>query len=305
MKAMSDKTHYPENEIWFSAVDAETLARFDKDAAFAAFRSRVSAQESRRVRRRTWIAGASAAAVLLVLVSLFSFHRGQASIQDRMADIVITVPLGARTSTQLPDGTVVCLNAGSKLSYSQDFGIRDRLINMVGEGYFEVARNEQLPFSVCSDHLQVRVLGTRFNLRDYPEDADATVSLAEGSVALHTLAAPEEEIRLRPDQRASLDKGSGRLTVENYDSATSIQWTDGRLVYDGESLGTIIRDLERNYSITIEVSDESLLGLHFYGAFLRQEQSLTEILDALTATSRLSYRIEGKHITLYKPNNDQ
>ena len=294
---MSDKIQEQENEIWFSAVDAGTLSRFDKDAAYAAFRKRISGQESRRIRRRTWIAGVSAAMVLLALVSLLSFRSGRASIQDRMADIVISVPLGARTSTQLPDGTVVWLNAGSRLSYSQNFGINERLIELVGEGYFEVARNERLPFSVTTDHLQVRVLGTKFNLRDYPEDADATVSLAEGSVALLVRTAPEEEFRLRPDQRASLDKQTGRLSVENAEAATATQWTDGRLVYDGESLETIVRDLERNYSITITVSDDSLLKLHFYGAFLRQEQSLTEILDALTATSRLAYRQEGRHIT--------
>ena len=302
---MSDKIQEQENEIWFSAADAGTLSRFDKDAAYAAFRKRISGQESRRIRRRTWIAGVSAATVLLALVSLLSFRSGRASIQDRMADIVISVPLGARTSTQLPDGTVVWLNAGSRLSYSQNFGIDERLIELVGEGYFEVARNERLPFSVTTDHLQVRVLGTKFNLRDYPEDADATVSLAEGSVALLVRTAPEEEFRLRPDQRASLDKQTGRLSVENAEAATATQWTDGRLVYDGESLETIVRDLERNYSITITVSDDSLLKLHFYGAFLRQEQSLTEILDALTATSRLAYRQEGRHITLYKPDNNQ
>lgn len=300
---MSDNHRLTDEEIWFSAVDAENLARFDKDAALAVFRSRVASAEHLRRRRRMIAGFAFAALALFAFISIFSFRQGRASISNQMAEIVISVPKGARTSTQLPDGTVVWLNAGSRLSYSQNFGIDERLIDLVGEGYFEVARNERLPFSVTTDHLQVRVLGTKFNLRDYPEDADATVSLAEGSVALLVRTAPEEEFRLQPDQRASLNKRTGKITVEEHESATASQWTDGRLVFDGEALESIILDLERNYDISIVVMDDALLGLHFYGAFLRQEQSLTEIMDALAATGRLEYEQDGRTIKLYPPNH--
>lgn len=300
---MSDTHRHPDEEIWFSAVDAGSLTRFDKDAAFAAFHRRVASASQARHRRRLMAGYAAAALALAAVISIFSFRQGQQSINNQMAEIVVSVPKGARTSMVLPDGTRVWLNAESTLRYAQDFGIRDREVSLVGEGFFEVTHDEQHPFRVLSEDLDVQVLGTKFDFRDYPEDLSASVSLAEGSVSLRGKGASDQEILLAVDQKASLDKRTGKITVESHEAAIASQWTDGRLVYDGEALAAIIKDLERNYDISIEVTDDSLLGLHFFGAFLRQEQSLTEIMDALAATGRLEYKQEGRTVRLYPPKH--
>lgn len=297
---MTDNNGHIEQEIWFSAVDEQQLNRFDKEAAFARFQERVAVTKTFKPKRNLrWLSYAAVAA-LVVAVSYFSFKGGQSNLEASFGDIVVEAPQGSRTQMTLPDGTKVWLNAGSKISYTQGFSIINRLVRLIGEGYFEVARNEQLPFRVSSENLQVSVLGTKFNFRDYPTDAEATVSLAEGRVALDDLThSGKETIYLMPNQRAVMNKQNGSIVVEDYTVSNSIQWTNGNLIFDGEPLKDIINDLERSYNVKITVADNSLLALRFYGDFVRQEQSLSEVLDVLSATGKIHYKAEGRNITLY------
>lgn len=291
-----------EEEIWFSSVSEEELSKYDKDAAFAAFQNRVAEVESqpRAVTRRLgWLKYAAAVAAV-VAVGFFSYRGGQSQLETAMGDIVVEAPQGSRTQMTLPDGTKVWLNAGSKISYSQSFGLVNRLVLLAGEGYFEVAHNEELSFSVESENVRVKVLGTKFNFRDYPSDAEATVSLAEGSVAMNSQQHPADEQLLKPGQRATVDKQTGKIRVEEYEVANATQWTSGKLIFDGEPLQEIVKTLERSYNVKITIADNRLLTLRFYGDFLRQKQTLSEVLDALAATGKIKYNIKGKDVTLYQ-----
>lgn len=297
---MTDNNGHIEQEIWFSAVDEQQLNRFDKEAAFAHFQERVAATQTFKPKRNLrWLSYAAAMA-LMVAVSYFSFKGGQSNLETSFGDIVVEAPQGSRTQMTLPDGTKVWLNAGSKISYSQGFSIVNRFIRLVGEGYFEVAHNELLPFRVSSKDLQVSVLGTKFNFRDYPTDAEAIVSLAEGKVALDDLThSGKETIYLTPNQRAVMSKQNGNIEIEDYTVSNSIQWTTGNLIFDGEQLKDIVKDLERSYNVKITIANKNLLTLRFYGDFVRQEQSLNEVLDALSATGKIHYKTVGENITIY------
>lgn len=291
-----------EEEIWFSSVSEEELSKYDKDAAFAAFQNRVAEAESqpRAVTHRLgWLKYAAAVAAVAA-VGFFSYRGGQSQLETAMGDIVVEAPQGSRTQMTLPDGTKVWLNAGSKISYSQSFGLVNRLVLLAGEGYFEVAHNEELFFSVESENVRVKVLGTKFNFRDYPSDAEATVSLVEGSVAMNSQQHPADEQLLKPGQRATVDKQTGKIRVEEYEVANATQWTSGKLIFDGEPLQKIVKTLERSYNVKITIADNRLLTLRFYGDFLRQEQTLSEVLDALAATGKIKYNIKGKDVTLYQ-----
>lgn len=297
---IDNKTHI-EEEIWFSSVSEAELAKYDKDAAFAAFRQRVADaqfQPKESKRRLGWLRYA-AAVVAVIAVGFFSYKGGQSQLEASLGEIVVEAPQGSRSEMVLPDGTKVWLNAGSKISYSQTFGYTVRLVRLEGEGYFEVAHNEQLPFSVESGNVRVKVLGTKFNVRDYPSDAEASVSLAEGSVSMSSMRMASTERVLTPGQRATVNKESGRIRVDDYEVANAIQWTNGILVFDGESLRDIVNDLERCYNVRITVKTPSLYSLHFYGTFIRQEQSLREVLDALAATGKIRFDKKDQEITLY------
>ena len=293
-----DKTPF-EQEIWFSSVNDEALAKYDKEAAFAVFKKRVRSQKP-KARKLGWLKYAAAVAAI-VCVGYFSFKSGQSNVESAFGDIVIEAPQGSRTQMMLPDGSKVWLNAGSVISYSQGFGYTIRLVKIVGEGYFEVTHDNELPFSVESDNVSVKVLGTKFNFRDYNPDVEATVSLAEGSVAMNSPKHPANDQLLKPGQRATIDKRTGQIRVESYEVANSRQWTNGRLLFDGQPLQEIVNTLERSYNVKITISDKNLLTLRFYGDFLRQEQTLSEVLDALASTEKIRYRKEGKNVTLYHP----
>lgn len=299
---MIDNREHIEDELWFSSVSEEKLAKYNKDVAFAAFQKRV-AEIKQPKKTKSHLGWVKYAAVIAAIVSVgyFSFKGGQNDIESGFGDIVIVTPQGSRTQLALPDGSMVWLNAGSKISYSQGFGYTVRLVRLIGEGYFEVAHDEKLPFSVESDNVRVKVLGTKFNFRDYPTDAEATVSLNEGSVSMSTSKNPGDDKLLKPGQRATVDKRTGLIRVEDYEVANSRQWTNGRLLFDGEPLQEIVNTLERSYNVKITISDKNLLPLRFYGDFLRQEQTLSEVLDALASTGKLRYEQEGKNVTLYHP----
>ena len=301
---MIDNKEYNEEEIWFSSVSKESLAKYDKDTAYAAFKKRVAeagTQQKAKSFRLGWIKYAAAVLLMVVTVGYLSYKGGQNDIQSSFGDIVIATPQGSRTQLSLPDGSKVWLNAGSSISYSQGFGYIDRLVNLVGEGYFEVAHNEKLPLSVVSENVCVKVLGTKFNFRDYPTDAEAIVSLTEGSVAMCSKKNPDEGQLLKPGQRATVDKESGRIRVESYEVANSMKWTNGRLLFDGEPLPDIVKTLERSYNVKITIADCNLRKLRFYGDFIRQEQTLVEVLDALESTGKLRYERNGKNVTLLNP----
>lgn len=299
---MIDNREHIEDELWFSSVSEEKLAKYNKDVAFAAFQKRV-AEIKQPKKTKSHLGWVKYAAVIAAIVSVgyFSFKGGQNDIESGFGDIVIVTPQGSRTQLALPDGSMVWLNAGSKISYSQGFGYTVRLVRLIGEGYFEVAHDEKLPFSVESDNVRVKVLGTKFNFRDYPTDAEATVSLNEGSVSMSTSKNPGDDKLLKPGQRATVDKRTGLIRVEDYEVANSRQWTNGRLLFDGEPLQEIVNTLERSYNVKITISDKNLLPLRFYGDFLRQEQTLSEVLDVLASTGKLRYEQEGKNVTLYHP----
>lgn len=200
----------------------------------------------------------------------------------------------------LPDGTQVWLNAGSRITYSQGFGVRERNVKLVGEGYFEVVHNEKLPFHVNSSALKLRVLGTKFDFRDYPDDPNAMVTLVEGRVALGSHAdSANREYQLQPNECAVFEKGSKNMTIQSSVAQASRQWTRGVLMFHDTTLREIALTLSRSYHQRIVVADRQLATLSFYATFNRDEQSLTQILDALFATGRIRYKLQGKTYIIY------
>lgn len=293
-----------QREIWFSAVSREAASVYDKDKAFENFRNRVESQkEIQSTSRRGFSLSAlwryAAVVAIIIAVGCISYWQGEVNVKDTFADISVEAPLGSKTKLYLPDGTLVWLNAGSRMTYSQGFGVDNRKVELEGEGYFEVKRNEKIPFFVKTKDLQLQVLGTKFNFRDYPEDHEVVVSLLEGKVGLNNLLREEKEAVLSPDERAVLNKANGLLTVESVTASNASQWTDGYLFFDEELLPDIAKELERSYNIKIHIANDSLKTFRFYGNFVRREQNIQEVLEALASTEKMQYKIEERNITIY------
>ena len=293
-----------QREIWFSAVSREAASVYDKDKAFENFRNRVESQkEIQSTSRRGFSLSAlwryAAVVAIIIAVGCISYWQGEVNVKDTFADISVEAPLGSKTKLYLPDGTLVWLNAGSRMTYSQGFGVDNRKVELEGEGYFEVKRNEKIPFFVKTKDLQLQVLGTKFNFRDYPEDHEVVVSLLEGKVGLNNLLREEKEAVLSPDERAVLNKANGLLTVESVTASNASQWTDGYLFFDEELLPDIAKELERSYNVKIHIANDSLKTFRFYGNFVRREQNIQEVLEALASTEKIQYKIEERNITIY------
>ena len=293
-----------QREIWFSAVSREAASVYDKDKAFENFRNRVESQkEIQSTSRRGFSLSAlwryAAVVAIIIAVGCISYWQGEVNVKDTFADISVEAPLGSKTKLYLPDGTLVWLNAGSRMTYSQGFGVDNRKVELEGEGYFEVKRNEKIPFFVKTKDLQLQVLGTKFNFRDYPEDHEVVVSLLEGKVGLNNLLREEKEAVLSPDERAVLNKANGLLTVESVTASNASQWTDGYLFFDEELLPDIAKELERSYNVKIHIANDSSKTFRFYGNFVRREQNIQEVLEALASTEKMQYKIEERNITIY------
>lgn len=293
-----------QREIWFSAISREAASVYDKDKAFENFRNRVESQkEIQSTSRRGFSLSAlwryAAVVAIIIAVGCISYWQGEVNVKDTFADISVEAPLGSKTKLYLPDGTLVWLNAGSRMTYSQGFGVDNRKVELEGEGYFEVKRNEKIPFFVKTKDLQLQVLGTKFNFRDYPEDHEVVVSLLEGKVGLNNLLREEKEAVLSPDERAVLNKANGLLTVESVTASNASQWTDGYLFFDEELLPDIAKELERSYNVKIHIANDSLKTFRFYGNFVRREQNIQEVLEALASTEKMQYKIEERNITIY------
>lgn len=170
-----------------------------------------------------------AAAVLVLVLPLAGYWGGKQNMENAFADIVIEAPVGARTCMYLPDGTQVWLNACSRLTYSQGFGINDRNLKLEGEGYFEVSHNEQLPFIIHTQEVDVTVLGTQFNFKNYADDSEASVSLLSGKVKLSNHLRQEETLYLQPNEKVTLNKLTGEMKTTRTQVQNSKIWTHDEL----------------------------------------------------------------------------
>lgn len=303
-----------EQELWFSSVTTKSLSHYDTDAAFDLFKRRVAeinnsndapievVDDSSSEMTLHFPRWARYAAIIVLFFSIagLAFRQGQKTMTSQLTDIIIEAPQGSQTRTTLPDGTIVWLNAGSRLTYPQAYGLKDRRVKLSGEASFKVHHDSDLPFSVSTQAMCVNDIGTQFNLRDYPNDKNAEVILSEGAVSINNmLDKTDETVMMSPGQRAVINKSTGKLSMSNADAANSTQWTTGRLVFNGESLASIAQKMERYYGVRVVVSPNSQNNSRFFGDFSKQESSINDVLNALSSTHKLKYRRQGNTIVLY------
>jgi transmembrane sensor len=219
----------------------------------------------------------------------------------RMNEVVI--PYGKKSELLLADGTKVWLNAGSRLAFPSRFTKNTREVFLEGEACFEVAKNEKQPFIVKAGNLDVKVLGTHFNVSAYPADATIETVLLEGSVAVEKPKAfglGKTEVVLKPSQKASFKKEKSEFTVtDEPDVDLYIAWTYGWLKYKRESLSSVLRKVERYYNVEIQLpanypGDDLITGK------LDLKESLEAVMVVLADASQFEYRINENKVFIEK-----
>ena len=292
-------------ELWFSSGVAGSTASLDKEKAFERFKTRVEKatvaekQKQRFVRSRSFrIFYRVAAAILIILLPLAGYWGGMETVKSGFSDIVVEAPMGARTKLYLPDGTLVWLNAGSKITYSQGFGVENRNLDLEGEGYFEVKRNENVPFEIRTKELDLTVLGTKFNFRNYADDEEVVVNLLEGKVRLKNELVSSADVYMSPNEKVVLSKESGHMVKTKINASNSNLWTKDELYYDELLMEDIAKQLSRSFNVKIEVAD-SLKNQRFYGSFRIVGNSIEEILETISSTNRMKYKYENNRYVVY------
>ncbi len=207
----------------------------------------------------------------------------------------LVVPRGGEYKVVLNDGTQIWLNASSSLSFPANFSGYKRNVRLEGEAFFEVARDENKPFIVEVDGMNVEVLGTSFNIMAYGDEQQTATTLVEGSVAIKTLS---DDIVIAPGQQAVYSVNGG-ISVKDVDTEIYASWRDKVFVFDNEPLESIFRKLGRWYTIDVDYIDPSIKELHFTGYFKRYDE-IDKILNYIEATNKVEFTIDKKHITVKK-----
>lgn len=292
-------------ELWYSSSVAGGKQLFNKDEAYARFKSRVMKETVAEEQKKRFVTSRSfkifyrvAAVILILILPLAGYWGGMKTVKGGFSDIVVEAPLGARTKLYLPDGTLVWLNSGSKMIYSQGFGVDDRKLKFEGEGYFEVTKNKDLPFEINTKELNLTVLGTKFNFRNYAEDEEAVVNLLEGRVKLKNELMASADVYLSPNEKAILSKATGKMNKVRNNASSSALWTQNELYFDEVLLKDIAVQLSRSFDVKIEVAD-SLKERRFYGSFKIVGSSIDEVLETISSTGRMKYRYENNRYLLY------
>lgn len=270
-----------------------------------------------------------AAAILLpfaiIISSLYFFTSKDNSTKYQ----IVSTEKGSKTKLVLEDGTTVWLNAESELKYPSTFKNQDkRVITLTGEAYFDVARNEKQPFEVYAGGYKFKVLGTAFNIKAYPKENKIETTLEHGKVNVEKLvddgtekarqvvslepkqtivlyknALQEEELKNEQIGQIEEDKsGDDNLEdksaelIENEDLSTYLAWKDNMMVFQDVAISEMLNDLERRYSINIEVTNKKIKDIKFTGTFTVETPE--QAIKILCIAAKIDYEIKKDKVLL-------
>lgn len=204
----------------------------------------------------------------------------------------ITTPKGGKYQIVLPDGSKVWLNAEASLHFPTDFRGDKRVVELTGEGYFEIEKNPTMPFFVKLDKMEIEVLGTHFNIMAYDNEASTKTTLLEGAIKMNYYAGSKN---LKPGEQAEFNHSSQNVTVSKVDVEEAIAWKNGYFEFANADVKTIMRQLARRYDIDV-VFEERMLNRHFTGE-IPMELTLTQALNILDHAG-IKSKINGKKILI-------
>ncbi len=257
--------------------------------------------ETRTAPRRTGnmkaYAIAASLSALVACAFLFLWVRNDKDAPDTYTTNAVTQK-GQRSLITLKDGTKVWLNTDSRLTYPSSFeGQRVREVTLEGEAFFDVAENKAQPFIVHTAEINVKVLGTAFNVRSYQKDQNVETTLVRGKVNIESTGKQAKAVTLLPNQRVVFEKTSRQLLLENrVNTEKYTAWREGKLIFEDQPLSEIVQALERWYNVTIHVEDTGSLGCRFSANV--DNKSLEEVLELFKASENIDYRREGDQVSI-------
>jgi|WetSurMetagenome_2_1015567.scaffolds.fasta_scaffold00268_17 transmembrane sensor len=302
-------------KIWDELPDDSSNTDVNFDSLLYKIHHEVNLRESRRLlqisdhdpvkfkrRERFYNAFMRAAAILLLPVLGFGLYfasgylsakHGHISVNQSYNEVFSSVD--AITKVDLPDGTKVWLNHSSSLRYPAVFQGCSRNVELLGEGYFEVAHNSKIPFIVKAGDVQVKATGTTFNVMAYPDDERVETSLIEGQVELLRAVSRGNVVllaKMKPKDFVVYQRNNKEITTRTVDDDRYFSWKSGKLVFNKEPMGEVVKELSRWFNVDIQITDPKLLELTYTATF--ENESLPQVMELIAMASPVSYSISNR-----------
>jgi transmembrane sensor len=239
------------------------------------------------------------------------------SVQNNLSEI--STHNGSKTNVVLPDGTMVKLNAGSKLTYDKEYGNTIREVNLTGEAFFDVVKNKEKPFIIHTKKIDIKVLGTTFNVKSYPDEKTET-SLVRGSIEVtfknklsekvilkpnEKLIVTDDELSLKPAKTKSLRQAFAPIVAISHlnytkEDSTIIEtaWMQNKLIFRDETFKQLALRMERWYNVSIHFGNSEIERLSFTGIF--ENETVQQALDALQLSGKFNYSMKASEIIISK-----
>lgn len=318
-----------ELEEWYASLGADKQHAFRNSEEETAMQEMLWQQvisargEARRFYLPAWVKVAAVVVPLLTAGLLWAFRDKKAG-NDLPGHVLtakqFSIPYGATRKVTLPDSSVVWLNAGSTLSTAEGFSSNNREVTLQGEAYFDVKQNAEVPFVIHAGKMNIRVLGTTFNVKAYPEGLTTEASLIHGAIEVTLTNDPQKKFVLKPNEKIVLpnqelhaipgampEDAYRQLQAEGYALSNltitpqsklvaEIAWTSNQLAFINESFAEIAQQLERKFGVEIHFSDDAIRNSRFTATFLNED--IRETLGALqfTATDPFTFKIDRNQI---------
>lgn len=265
-----------------------------------------------------------AAATLLLAAGTYFAYRGDhhSNMDPESFNTIVTKP-GSKTLITLPDGSTVVLNSACRFGYNKGFGVSNRSMVLSGEAYFDIRKNPDMPLSISAGDVNIKVLGTSFNVRAYPEDSFVEATLIKGSIQVSLKTDPERAILLRPHEKIVIGNNqpappgkaeradvadAAHKNIEQVITVTKVEpepgdsmyvetaWLNDKMIFSKEPFPSLAKRMERWFNARIVIQDSSLNKLVFTGSF--EQENLEQALQALHNTAKFTYKIEGRTVTV-------
>lgn len=294
----SNKKLYDDiKEIWATLDVMDQAAQFDDKAAFLKLKEKMDDKIVEKTSRKVTMRDVFRYAAIIIPFAFMSYFTYSYFAINRESPLAtISTPKGSTSKVVFNDGSKVLLNSSSEIIVAASFGDKERRIMLDGEAYLEVTRNTSSPFVVQTEKVEVKVLGTVFNVNAASESEDVKITLESGNVELSFDEGTK--LLLKPNEQAIYNIASGKIRIEEADMNKVLAWKNNHMIFSGETFEDIILTMEQRFDMNITIYNDNLKKQRFVGDFVNNE-TIEQILNVMASNKTFRYTIQGNVINIY------
>ena len=241
-----------------------------------------------------------AASVIILVIAVFVFrnteNKEELPVVQSIQLIEKSLPVGQKMKIFLPDGSTVWLNSESYISYPERFDDVNRIVTLTGEAFFDITKDPLKPFIVKTENMNVTVLGTTFNVRNYHNEEITNVALESGNVLVETSGSNENKYILSPGEGICLNEKTGKISKYEVDPKSDFQWREGVIYFRKADFDDVINKLSRWYGVEFIV--ENYTGEEWVYSAEFKNDYLNNILQSMSFTKDFKYELDQNKVTI-------